>query len=162
MGHGFLISGALNKLLQPTYNCISLRRWNSLQFIHWLLCFSSSHTLLGVDDNLISKIQGPYNQNQVAQTYQDVTKSIKDFGPWSGAWVGESSGAYNSGGNSPVRVHSLPSRIYMIPTWQSEVDACFTLIGWIPVLHMFVHLCLKLMLEWLPGVNPTVTSTLPN
>lgn len=54
-------------------------------------------SLIGVDRSLINKIQDPYYLNQVAQTYQDVSKSIKDFGPWSGAWVGESGGAYNSG-----------------------------------------------------------------
>ncbi|KAF3431529.1 hypothetical protein FNV43_RR26260 [Rhamnella rubrinervis] len=51
----------------------------------------------GVDHSTINKIQDPHYLNQVAQTYQDVIKSIKDFGPWSGAWVGESGGAYNSG-----------------------------------------------------------------
>ncbi|XP_015894941.4 heparanase-like protein 2 isoform X1 [Ziziphus jujuba] len=54
----------------------------------------------GVDRNLINNIQDPYYLNQIAQTYADVSRSIKDFGPWAGAWVGESGGAYNSGGKN--------------------------------------------------------------
>ena len=52
----------------------------------------------GDDPNLITKIQDPFYLNQVAQTYKDVSNSINNFGPWSGAWVSESGGAYNSGG----------------------------------------------------------------
>ncbi|KAJ7943376.1 Heparanase-like protein [Quillaja saponaria] len=52
----------------------------------------------GVDKTLINKVQDPYFLDQIAQTYQDISKTIKEFGPWSGAWVGEAGGAYNSGG----------------------------------------------------------------
>ncbi|XP_073147180.1 heparanase-like protein 2 [Henckelia pumila] len=52
----------------------------------------------GVDSNLINKVQDPYFLDQVAQTYKDASNSVNLFGPWSGAWVGEGGGAYNSGG----------------------------------------------------------------
>ncbi|XP_050236239.1 heparanase-like protein 2 isoform X2 [Mercurialis annua] len=52
----------------------------------------------GVDKTLIDKIQDPYFLDQVAQTFKNVRNSVRQFGPWSGAWVGESGGAYNSGG----------------------------------------------------------------
>ncbi|CAH9119824.1 unnamed protein product [Cuscuta europaea] len=52
----------------------------------------------GDDKNLINKIQDPYYLDQVAQTYKDVSTSVQRFGPWTEAWVGESGGAYNSGG----------------------------------------------------------------
>ncbi|KAL2233518.1 UNVERIFIED_CONTAM: Heparanase-like protein 1 [Sesamum indicum] len=52
----------------------------------------------GVDPTLISKVQDPYFLDQIAETYREVSTSIKLFGPWSGAWVGEAGGAYNSGG----------------------------------------------------------------
>lgn len=52
----------------------------------------------GVDPDLIYKVQDPYFLDQIAQTYKDVSTSVKLFGPWTGAWVGESGGAYNSGG----------------------------------------------------------------
>ncbi|KAH6769554.1 glucuronidase 2 [Perilla frutescens var. hirtella] len=52
----------------------------------------------GVDPTLINKIQDPYFLDEVAQTYKDVSTSVELFGPWAGAWVGESGGAYNSGG----------------------------------------------------------------
>ncbi|XP_057949309.1 heparanase-like protein 2 [Malania oleifera] len=52
----------------------------------------------GVDPTLINKVQDPYFLDQVAQTYKDVSTTIKWFGPWSEAWIGEAGGAYNSGG----------------------------------------------------------------
>ncbi|XP_063937829.1 heparanase-like protein 2 [Daucus carota subsp. sativus] len=52
----------------------------------------------GVDANLINKVQDPYFLDEIAQTFKDVSESVKLYGPWSGAWVGESGGAYNSGG----------------------------------------------------------------
>ncbi|KAL2546697.1 Heparanase-like protein 2 [Forsythia ovata] len=52
----------------------------------------------GVDKSLINKVQDPFFLDQIAQTYKDVSRSIQLFGPWSGAWVGEAGGAYNSGG----------------------------------------------------------------
>ncbi|KAL3511069.1 hypothetical protein ACH5RR_030470 [Cinchona calisaya] len=52
----------------------------------------------GVDKTLINKIRDPYFLDQVAQTYKDASRSVDLFGPWSGAWVGEAGGAYNSGG----------------------------------------------------------------
>jgi heparanase 1 len=36
--------------------------------------------------------------SQIAQTFKDVSVAVKEFTPWAGAWVGESGGAYNSGG----------------------------------------------------------------
>ncbi|KAK9750635.1 hypothetical protein RND81_02G209600 [Saponaria officinalis] len=52
----------------------------------------------GVDKELINRVQDPYYLSQIAQTYKDVAKAVDRFGPWSQAWVGESGGAYNSGG----------------------------------------------------------------
>ncbi|KAF2301887.1 hypothetical protein GH714_030201 [Hevea brasiliensis] len=52
----------------------------------------------GVDENLIHKVQDPYFLDQIAQTYKDLSISIKENAPWAGPWVGESGGAYNSGG----------------------------------------------------------------
>ncbi|KAL8035442.1 hypothetical protein ABFX02_12G097000 [Erythranthe guttata] len=54
----------------------------------------------GVDPTLIDKIQDPFFLDQVAQTYKDVSTTVKLYGQWSGAWVGEAGGAYNSGGKS--------------------------------------------------------------
>ncbi|XP_031123684.1 heparanase-like protein 2 [Ipomoea triloba] len=52
----------------------------------------------GDDENLIHKIQDPFYLDRIAQTFKDVSSSVQRFGPWSGAWVGEAGGAYNSGG----------------------------------------------------------------
>ncbi|KAK2449565.1 heparanase protein [Trifolium repens] len=53
---------------------------------------------VGVDKDLINKVQDPYFLSQIAQTFKDVSDSVRKFTPWAGAWVGESGGAYNSGG----------------------------------------------------------------
>ncbi|KAL3731633.1 hypothetical protein ACJRO7_028506 [Eucalyptus globulus] len=52
----------------------------------------------GVDPTLIDKIQDPYFLDEIAQTHKDVMRTAERFGPWSGPWVGEAGGAYNSGG----------------------------------------------------------------
>ncbi|KOM53128.1 hypothetical protein LR48_Vigan09g178700 [Vigna angularis] len=52
----------------------------------------------GNDKDLINKIQDPYYLSKVAQTFKDVSESVNVFTPRAGAWVGESGGAYNSGG----------------------------------------------------------------
>ncbi|XP_021757095.1 heparanase-like protein 1 [Chenopodium quinoa] len=54
----------------------------------------------GVDKDLINKVQDPNFLTLVAQTYKDVSRVVDRFGPWSGAWVGESGGAFNSGGKN--------------------------------------------------------------
>ncbi|CAK9142393.1 unnamed protein product [Ilex paraguariensis] len=52
----------------------------------------------GVDSDLINKVQDPFFLDQIAQTFKDISTNVEQFGPWSGAWVGEAGGAYNSGG----------------------------------------------------------------
>lgn len=53
----------------------------------------------GVAKDLIEKVQDPYYlESSAAQTIYDVSRSVELFSPMAGAWVGESGGAYNSGG----------------------------------------------------------------
>uniref|UniRef100_M8BGD1 Heparanase-like protein 2 n=1 Tax=Aegilops tauschii TaxID=37682 RepID=M8BGD1_AEGTA len=52
----------------------------------------------GKDKELINKMQDPYYLDKVAQTFSDMEATVRESGPWSSAWVGESGGAYNSGG----------------------------------------------------------------
>ncbi|KAJ0982038.1 hypothetical protein J5N97_010293 [Dioscorea zingiberensis] len=56
------------------------------------------HLGAGVDPTLFYKMQDPYTLSTIAQTYADVEQTIQNYGPWASAWVGESGGAYNSGG----------------------------------------------------------------
>ncbi|RZS12810.1 hypothetical protein BHM03_00044311 [Ensete ventricosum] len=58
------------------------------------------NALKGNDKDLIRKIQDPYYLDQVAQTFNDALITVGEFGPWSSPWIGESGGAYNSGGKS--------------------------------------------------------------
>ncbi|KAF8378766.1 hypothetical protein HHK36_030115 [Tetracentron sinense] len=87
----------------------------------------------GVDPNLISKIQDPYFLDQIAQTYKDLLKTIKSFGPWSSPWIGESGGAYNSGGKdvSHTFVDSFwyLDQLGMTSTFEHKVFCRQTLIG---------------------------------
>ncbi|KAF1889608.1 hypothetical protein Lal_00024935 [Lupinus albus] len=52
----------------------------------------------GVDKDLIKKVQDPFYLSQAAQLFKYVSETVKTYTPWAGAWVGESGGAYNSGG----------------------------------------------------------------
>lgn len=53
----------------------------------------------GDDPTLINKLQDPYFLDQIAQTYKDISTTIKSFSPGTGAWVSEGGGAYHSGGD---------------------------------------------------------------
>eukprot|EP00262_Sarcandra_glabra_P012039 TRINITY_DN3004_c0_g1_i2.p1 TRINITY_DN3004_c0_g1~~TRINITY_DN3004_c0_g1_i2.p1 ORF type:complete len:476 (-),score=68.25 TRINITY_DN3004_c0_g1_i2:239-1666(-) len=52
----------------------------------------------GDDPNLVRKILDPHHLSRIAKTFEDVQLTIQRYGPWASAWVGESGGAYNSGG----------------------------------------------------------------
>ncbi|XP_031406238.1 heparanase-like protein 1 [Punica granatum] len=52
----------------------------------------------GIDPNLVSKILSPLYLSEISKTFSDLQETIRKHGPWSSAWVGESGGAYNSGG----------------------------------------------------------------
>ncbi|GFP87304.1 heparanase-like protein 1 [Phtheirospermum japonicum] len=52
----------------------------------------------GSDKELIKKVENGTYLDRVAETYGNISSSIKAHGPWAKPWVGESGGAYNSGG----------------------------------------------------------------
>ncbi|XWS69651.1 hypothetical protein CRYUN_Cryun04dG0197400 [Craigia yunnanensis] len=87
----------------------------------------------GDDPNLITKIQDPFFLNQVAQTYKDVSKAVDKFGPWSGAWVSEAGGAFNSGGKdvSPTFADGFwyLDQLGMTSTYNHKVFCRQTFIG---------------------------------
>lgn len=55
---------------------------------------------VGVDPTLIDKVQDPYYLDQIAQTFKEAKEVSERFGAWSKPWIGESGGAYNSGGKT--------------------------------------------------------------
>lgn len=55
---------------------------------------------VGVDPKLIQKILDPNYLDRIAGTFKKLQLTIQKYGPWATAWVGESGGAYNSGGLS--------------------------------------------------------------
>ncbi|XP_062116611.1 heparanase-like protein 1 [Humulus lupulus] len=54
----------------------------------------------GDDPRLVSRILSPHYLNKTATTFIDLDQNLKQHGPWASAWVGESGGAYNSGGRN--------------------------------------------------------------
>ncbi|TYH00567.1 hypothetical protein ES288_A10G288600v1, partial [Gossypium darwinii] len=52
----------------------------------------------GNNPDVVRRVQDPFFLTQIAQTFKDVSNAIDKFAPWSGAWVSESGGAYNNGG----------------------------------------------------------------
>ncbi|KAK1305802.1 Heparanase-like protein 1 [Acorus calamus] len=53
----------------------------------------------GSDPHLTRKIVDPHYLSRVADTFREIQLTIQRHGPWASAWVGESGGAYNSGGH---------------------------------------------------------------
>ncbi|XVF43198.1 hypothetical protein PTKIN_Ptkin02bG0021300 [Pterospermum kingtungense] len=87
----------------------------------------------GSDSNLITHIQDPFYLNQIAQTYKDVSNVVDKFGPWSGAWVSEAGGAFNSGHKdvSPTFADGFwyLDQLGMTSTFNHKVFCRQTLIG---------------------------------
>ncbi|KAL2479173.1 Heparanase-like protein 1 [Forsythia ovata] len=87
----------------------------------------------GNDDNLINKILNPDHLNKVSATFGNLSLSIQMNGPWASAWVGESGGAYNSGGPnvSDTFVNSFwyLDQLGMAAKYDTKVYCRQTLIG---------------------------------
>ncbi|XP_054824806.1 heparanase-like protein 1 [Prosopis cineraria] len=87
----------------------------------------------GVDKNLINKVQDPFFLSQVTQTFKDVSTSVKDYAPWAQPWVGESGGAYNSGGKNVSHTFAngfwYLDQLGMTSTFNHKVYCRQTLIG---------------------------------
>ncbi|VVA34923.1 PREDICTED: heparanase [Prunus dulcis] len=54
----------------------------------------------GVDPKLVSRILNPGYLDLASGTFHDLEQTVKKNGPWASIWVGESGGAYNSGGRN--------------------------------------------------------------
>ncbi|XP_022728465.1 heparanase-like protein 1 [Durio zibethinus] len=87
----------------------------------------------GVDPKLVSKILDPNHLSKAADTFSNLTHLIRRHGPWASAWVGESGGAYNSGGRhvSDTFVNSFwyLDQLGMASKYHTKVYCRQTLIG---------------------------------
>ncbi|XVF85848.1 hypothetical protein PTKIN_Ptkin17bG0150700 [Pterospermum kingtungense] len=87
----------------------------------------------GDDSNLIIRIQDPFYLSQIAQTFKDVSNAVNKNTPWSGAWVSESGGAYNSGGKDVSRTFAngfwYLDQLGMTATFNHKVYCRQALIG---------------------------------
>ncbi|KAB2014971.1 hypothetical protein ES319_D09G264800v1 [Gossypium barbadense] len=87
----------------------------------------------GSDPKLVSKILDPNHLNKVGNTFINLARTVQTHGPWSSAWVGESGGAYNSGGPhvSDTFVNSFwyLDQLGMASKYQTKVYCRQTLIG---------------------------------
>ncbi|XP_038687776.1 heparanase-like protein 1 isoform X2 [Tripterygium wilfordii] len=87
----------------------------------------------GVDPHLVNKILDPYFLSKVSQTFVNLKETIEKHGPWASAWVGESGGAFNSGGRnvSDTFVNSFwyLDQLGMASRYNTKVYCRQTLIG---------------------------------
>ncbi|KAK9669202.1 hypothetical protein RND81_13G115300 [Saponaria officinalis] len=87
----------------------------------------------GNDPKLVSKILDPAYLSRVSDTFKGVNKTIETSGPWAHAWIGESGGAYNSGGRlvSDTFVDSFwyLDQLALAATYNTKVYCRQTLIG---------------------------------
>ncbi|KAK7407412.1 hypothetical protein VNO78_09315 [Psophocarpus tetragonolobus] len=87
----------------------------------------------GNDKALINKVQDPYYLSQIAQTFKDVSAAVEEFAPGAGPWVGESGGAYNSGGkqvsNTFVNGFWYLDQLGMTSTYNHKVYCRQALVG---------------------------------
>lgn len=60
--------------------------------------FTVSLSISGNDPSLVKKILDPSFLSKISETFNSLHQTIQHNGPWASAWVGESGGAYNSGG----------------------------------------------------------------
>ncbi|XP_074316953.1 heparanase-like protein 2 [Silene latifolia] len=87
----------------------------------------------GNDPNLVSKMLDPNFLNKISETFSDVNETLETAGPWTRSWVGESGGAYNSGGKlvSDTFVNSFwyLDQLGLAATYNTKVYCRQTLIG---------------------------------
>ncbi|CAK9312250.1 unnamed protein product [Citrullus colocynthis] len=87
----------------------------------------------GVDPNLVNKILDPQYLSRVSETFSKLDQTIQTYGPWASAWVGESGGAYNSGGrsvsNTFVNSFWYLDQLGMAAKYRTKVYCRQTLIG---------------------------------
>ncbi|KAI9174427.1 hypothetical protein LWI28_017066 [Acer negundo] len=87
----------------------------------------------GVDPNLVKKILDPRHLSKISETFSNLKQTIDHDGPWASAWVGESGGAYNSGGrhvsNTFVNSFWYLDQLGMSSKYNTKVYCRQTLIG---------------------------------
>lgn len=87
----------------------------------------------GVDPRLVNKILDPHYLSRASNIFSNLSQTIQMNGPWASAWVGESGGAYNSGGHhvSDTFVNSFwyLDQLAMAAKYNTKVYCRQTLIG---------------------------------
>ncbi|KAM7471448.1 hypothetical protein LguiA_009631 [Lonicera macranthoides] len=87
----------------------------------------------GIDPHLAKKILDPHYLSRVSETFSNLKQTIQTNGPWASAWVGESGGAYNSGGRhvSDTFINSFwyLDQLGMAAKYNTKVYCRQTLIG---------------------------------
>lgn len=111
---------------------VLMHAWDTLLFYHSsIYCCLSPVLILGVDPKLKSKILDPNHLNKVADTFSNLTHVIRRHGPWTSAWVGESGGAFNSGGLDV-------SDTFINSFWLSHFPNCFNNFSALSIYLVFI------------------------
>ncbi|KAJ7978480.1 Heparanase-like protein [Quillaja saponaria] len=87
----------------------------------------------GNDPNLVSKILNPQHLSKVSRTFINLEETIQQNGPWASVWIGESGGAFNSGGhnvsNTFVNSFWYLDQLGMSSNYSTKVYCRQTLVG---------------------------------
>ncbi|KAL9243260.1 hypothetical protein vseg_017169 [Gypsophila vaccaria] len=87
----------------------------------------------GNDPELVSKMLDPTYLSRISETFEAVNKTVETSGPWAHVWIGESGGAYNSGGrlvsNTFVDSFWYLDQLGLAATYNTKVYCRQTLVG---------------------------------
>ncbi|KAG2407771.1 Heparanase-like protein [Vigna angularis] len=87
----------------------------------------------GSDEHLDRKILDPEHLSKVESIFRSLSETIKKYGQWSSAWVGEAGGAFNSGGrqisNTFVDSFWYLDQLGMASRYNTKVYCRQTIIG---------------------------------
>ncbi|XP_008453244.2 heparanase-like protein 1 [Cucumis melo] len=87
----------------------------------------------GIDPHLANNILDPHYLSRVSEVFNRLDQTIQVHGPWASAWVGESGGAYNSGGrhvsNTFINSFWYLDQLGLASKYNTKVYCRQTLIG---------------------------------
>ncbi|XP_022134600.1 heparanase-like protein 1 [Momordica charantia] len=87
----------------------------------------------GIDPHLTNNILDPHYLSRVSEIFNRLDQTIQVHGPWASAWVGESGGAYNSGGrhvsNTFINSFWYLDQLGLASKYDTKVYCRQTLIG---------------------------------
>lgn len=88
----------------------------------YTICINNDPSLSGNDVHLIRKILDPKYLDRAEDTYRDMQLTIQRHGTWASAWVSESGGVFNNGGQ--LVSNTFINSIWLVRFFNSTCDMC--------------------------------------